>query len=75
MRKCVAFIILFSVYIHIKSKYILAPSTFLTLSQFVRFSLEMVIKNDMNSRVKLCQNKLILIMSDNFDRKVCNELG
>ncbi len=26
-------------------------------------------------RVKLCQNKLILIMSDNFDRKVCNELG
>ncbi len=22
---------------------------------------------------KLCQNKFILIMSDNFDRKVCNE--
>ncbi len=33
----------------------------------------MVIKYDMNS-VKQCQNKLILVMSDNFDRKVCNEL-
>ncbi len=25
-------------------------------------------------RVELCQNKVILIMSDNFDRKVCNGL-
>ncbi len=33
----------------------------------------MVIKYEKSSRVKLCQNKLILIISDNFDRKVCNE--
>ncbi len=26
-------------------------------------------------RVKLSQSKLILIISDNFDRKVCNEFG
>uniref|UniRef100_A0A673LMK6 Occludin a n=1 Tax=Sinocyclocheilus rhinocerous TaxID=307959 RepID=A0A673LMK6_9TELE len=34
---------------------------------------KMVIKYDKNSRVKLCPNKFILIMSDNFDRKVCNK--
>ncbi len=27
-----------------------------------------------NSELKLCQNQLILIMSDNFDIKVCNGL-
>ncbi len=32
----------------------------------------MVIKYDKNS-VKLCQNKFSLIMSDNFDRKVCDD--
>ncbi len=31
-------------------------------------------KYDKNSELN-CQNKFILIMSDNFDRKVCNELG
>ncbi len=33
----------------------------------------MVIKYDKNSRVKLCQNKIILKTSDNFDRKVGNK--
>ncbi len=32
----------------------------------------MIIKYDKNSRVKLCQNKFISIMSDYFDRKVCD---
>ncbi len=34
----------------------------------------MVIKYDKNSELN-CQNKLIVIMSDNIDIKVCNELG
>ncbi len=35
---------------------------------------KMVIKYDKNSELKLCQNKFILIMSDNVDRKLCNGL-
>ncbi len=48
------------------------PSTFLTLSQFICYSLENGNKIWQELIVKLCQNKFILIMSDNFDRKVCN---
>ncbi len=36
--------------------------------QFIRYRLE-----NGNKIVKPCQNKFILIMSDNFDRKACNE--
>ncbi len=48
-------------------------STFLTLSQFIRYSVENGNKIWQELWVKLCQNKFILIMSDNFDRKVCND--
>ncbi len=52
------------------------PSKFLTLSQFIRYSLENGNTYDM-SWVELWnlffQNKWILILSDNFDRS--NELG
>ncbi len=58
-------------YIHtVKSKIIQTPSTFLTLSQFIHYSLENGNKIWQELRVKLCQSKLILIMSDNFGRKV-----
>ncbi len=47
--------------------------TFLTLWQFICYSLETGNKIWKELRVKLCQNKFILIMSDNFDRKMCND--
>ncbi len=59
----------------VKPKFIQTPSTFLTLSQFIHYSLENGNKIWQELRVKLFQNKFILIISDNFDRKVCNELG
>ncbi len=67
--------------VHITSSYIVkpifiqTPSTFLTLSQFIRYSSENGNKIWQELRVKLCQNKFILIMSDNFDGKVCTEFG
>ncbi len=60
-------------FIYIIYMYIQTPSAFLTLSQFVHYSLEN--GKNMTNSVKLCQNKFFLIMSDNFDGKVCNELG
>ncbi len=59
----------------VKPKIIQTPSTFLALSQFIRYGLENGNKIWQELRVKLCQNKLILIMSYNFDRKICNEFG
>ncbi len=44
------------------------------ISQFICYSLENGNKVWQELRVKLCQNKFILIMSDNFDWKVCNGL-
>ncbi len=45
----------------VKQKCIQTPSTFLTLSQIICYSLEMHIKYDKNS-LKLSQNKFILII-------------
>ncbi len=61
-------------WLYSQSKLIQTPSTFHTLSQFIRYSLENGNKIWQELRVKLCQNKFILIMSDNFDRKVCDGL-
>ncbi len=47
----------------------------LKLSQFICYSFENCNKILQELRVKLCQNKLILKMSDNFDRNVCNEFS
>ncbi len=41
-----------------------------TLSQFILYSLENVNKIFQELRVKLCQNRLIWIMSDNFERNL-----
>ncbi len=57
----------------VKPKCIQTPSTFLTLSQFIHYSWDNGNKIWQELRVKLCQNKFILIMSDNFDRKLCNK--
>ncbi len=54
----------------VKPKCIQTPSTFLTLSHFICYSLQ----NGNKIWQELCQNKFILIMSDNFDRRVCNGL-
>ncbi len=35
---------------------------------------KMIVKYDKKS-FKLCKSKFILIMSDNFDRKLCNKLS
>ncbi len=67
-----------SVYIYlstVKPRFIQTSSTFLTLSQFIRYSLENGNKIWQELRVKLFQNTFILIMSDNVDRKICNEFG
>ncbi len=53
-----------------KPKYIQTPLTFLTLSQFIRYSLVNCNKIWQELRVKLWQNKFILIMSDNFDNEL-----
>ncbi len=45
------------------------------ISQFIRYSLENSNKIWEELRVKPCQNKFILIKSDNFDRKVWNEFS
>ncbi len=45
------------------------------ISKCIRYSSEKGNKIWKEPRVKLFQDKFILIMSDNFDRKVCNELG
>ncbi len=53
----------------VKPKFIQTSSTFLTLSQFIHYSLENGNKIWQELRVELCQNKLILIMLDNFDKE------
>ncbi len=60
----------------VQPKCIQTPSTFLTLSQFIRYSWkENGIKYDNNSELNWTnQNKIILIMLDYFDRKACNGL-
>ncbi len=44
-----------------------------SIYQFIRYSLENGNKIWQELEVKLCQNKLILIISDNFNRKLCNK--
>ncbi len=48
----------------VKPKFIQTPSTFLTLSQFIRYSCSLENSNKIwqELRVQLCQNKFILIM-------------
>ncbi len=57
----------------LKPKFIQTPSTFLASSQFIRYHLEEGNKIWQELIVKLCLKKFSLIMSDNFDRKVCNK--
>ncbi len=58
------------IYIYI---YICSQTKIFTLTQLIRYSLENGNKIWQELIVKLRQNKFILIMSDNFDRKVCNK--
>ncbi len=59
----------------VKPKFIQTPSTFLILSQFIRYSLENGNKIWQELKSETVSEQIHLDMSDNFDRKVCNEFG